>query len=535
MIEKNISFDDAGRNSLKVGIDTLSQAVASTLGASGKTVIIEDQFGNPHITKDGVTVANSVILSDPVENLGVSILRQASQKTATEAGDGTTTSCVLAKAIIDRCFDSIDSIENVTQAKEGIEVAARNVVLALEKMKKEVTDKSLVEVATISANGDKYLGEMIADAYLQVGKNGVVTMDESPTNDDYTEITNGTRINRGYGTPFSINNLRNKSVEFQNPLIVISDTKLDMHERLHFAFEASIKQKRPLLIISELDDRVKLFITQNINKKNLTGNFITPEGIGIKRLELLQDLCVMTGAKLISEMSGDSAQNIDASYLGTCKTMISDSTETILVFEKEENQKKNDIIEWLKAEIKLTKNKTNKWHLQDRLSKLAGGVATIKLAGNSEVELKEKKDRVDDSIHATKAALEEGIVAGGGIALMRCAQKKFRKKPPRVSSASFLKGYSIVYDSLQDVFKKIVENSGEEPDSIYEICVKAKDRYGYDVKNKKFGDMYRMGIIDPFKVTKNAVLNAASVAGIILTTSCVISNKRVKKEDIIKN
>tara|TARA_R100001198_G_C5139727_1_gene154101 strand:+ start:22 stop:669 length:648 start_codon:yes stop_codon:yes gene_type:complete len=215
--------------------------------------------------------------------------------------------------------------------------------------------------------------------------------------------------------------------------------------------------------------------------------------------------------------------------------MISDSTETILVFEKEENQKKNDIIEWLKAEIKLTKNKTNKWHLQDRLSKLAGGVATIKLAGNSEVELKEKKDRVDDSIHATKAALEEGIVAGGGIALMRCAQKKFRKKPPRVSSASFLKGYSIVYDSLQDVFKKIVENSGEEPDSIYGICAKAKDRYGYDVKNKKFGDMYKMGIIDPFKVTKNAVLNAASVAGIILTTSCVISNKRVKKEDIIKN
>ena len=535
MIEKNISFGSEGRYNLKKGIDILAEAVASTLGASGRTVIIEDQFGTPHVTKDGVTVANSIVLSDPVENLGVSILRQASQKTATEAGDGTTTSCVLAKAIIDRCFEQVETIDNVTQAKEGIEQAAKDVVSILEKNKKDVTEASLVEVATISANGDTYLGNMIADAYNKVGKDGVVTMDESSTNEDYTEITNGTRIKRGYGTPFSVNNLRKRTVEFQNPLIVISDTKIDMHERLHFAFEQSIKQKRPLLIISELDDRVKLFITQNINKKNLTANFITPEGIGIKRFELLEDLCLMTGARIISELSGDSAQNIDSSYLGTCKTMISDINETILVFEGEENPKKLETIEWLTNEIKLTKNKSDKWHLKDRLSKLAGGVATIKLAGNSDVELKEKKDRVDDSIHATKAALEEGIVAGGGAALLNATKKKNRKKAPRSSSDSFKVGYNIVFDALSDVFRKIVDNSGENPEPVYKICMAGRLNYGYDVKNKKFSDMYKAGIIDPFKVTKNAVLNAASVAGIILTTSCVVSNKRVKKEEITKN
>lgn len=531
MIEKNISFGEEGRSELKKGIDILAKAVASTLGASGRTVIIEDQFGTPHITKDGVTVANSVVLSDPVQNLGVSILRQAAQKTAAEAGDGTTSSCVLAKSVIDRCFEKIDTIENVTQAKEGIEQAAKDVVSILEKQKKDVTEASLIEVATISANGDKYLGDMIADAYKKVGKDGVVTMDDSTTNEDYTEITNGTRINKGYGTPFSINNLRKRTVEFQNPLIVISDTKIDMHERLHFAFEASIKQKKPLLIISELDDRVKLFITQNINKKNLTANFITPEGIGIKRFELLEDLCLMTGARIISEMSGDSAQNIDSSYLGTCKSMISDTNETILVFDKEENIKKDEVIEWVTNEIKLTKNKSDKWHLKDRLSKLAGGVATIKLAGNSDVELKEKKDRVDDSIHATKAALEEGIVAGGGIALIEATKKKLRKKPPRSSSSSYLAGYNIVYDALGDVFKKIVENSGENPELIYKKCFQSTKGYGYDVKNKKFGDMNKMGIIDPFKVTKYVVLNACSVAGIILTTSCVVSNKRIKKDE----
>jgi len=530
MIEKNIVFGSDGRKKLKKGIDTLAEAVSSTLGASGKTVIIEDQFGNPHITKDGVTVANSILLSDPVENLGCSILKQASQKTASEAGDGTTTSCVLAKSMIDKCFDQINSVENVTQAKEGIEHAARLVVKTLEKMKTEVTDEKLLQVSTISANGDEYIGKMIADAYIKVGKDGVVTMDESTTGEDYTEITNGTKIQRGYGTPFSINNLRNKSVEFQNPLIVISDMKIDMHERLHFAFEASIKQKKPLLIISDLDDRVKLFIAQNINKKNLTANFLTPEGIGIKRFELLEDLCMMTGARMISEMSGDSSQNIDASYLGTCRQMISNSTETVLVFDEAENKKKDEVIEWLNKEIRLSANKTDKWHLQDRLSKLAGGVATIKLAGNSEVELKEKKDRVDDSIHATKAALEEGIVAGGGVALLD-VHRKISKKSPRSNSDSFIWGYNILIESLPSAWEKIIENSGQSTEHKY-IVSKMENRtikHGLDVKTGKFGNMIRMGIIDPFKVTKNAVLNSASVASIILTTSCVVSNKRINK------
>lgn len=530
MIEKEIVFGVDGREKLKKGVDILADAVSSTLGASGKTVIIEDQFGNPHITKDGVTVANSILLSDPVENLGCSILKQASQKTATEAGDGTTTSCVLAAKLIDECFKNISDIENVTQAKSGIEAAAKDIVKELEKLKVEVTDEKLLEVAKISANGDEYIGKMISDAYIKVGKDGVVTMDESTTGEDYTEITNGTKIKRGYGTPFSVNNLRNKSVEYQNPLIVISDMKIDMHERLHFAFEQSIKQKRPLLIISDLDDRVKLFIAQNINKKNLTANFITPEGIGIKKFELLEDLCLMTGAKMISEMSGDSKQNIDQSYLGTCRQMISNSSETVLVFDEEENPKKAEVIEWLNNEIRLTKNKSDKWHLQDRLSKLAGGVATIKLAGNSEVELKEKKDRVDDSIHATKAALEEGIVAGGGIALIDAA-RKISQKPPR-SNNSFNLGYKMMVSVLSSPWNKIMSNAMDVIDQdMIDTMENKRKNYGFDVKTKKYGNMFKMGIVDPFKVTKNAVLNSASVASTILTTSCVISNKRINKDE----
>jgi len=523
MIEKEIIFDQESRTRLKNGIDVLAEAVSSTLGASGRTVIIEDKFGNPHVTKDGVTVANSILLSDPVENLGCSILKQASQKTATEAGDGTTTSCVLAKALIDGCFERIDEIENVTMAKMGIEDAAKDIVKIIEKSKKTVDLKKLLQVASISANGDKYIGKLIADAYNEVGKDGVVTMDESTTGHDYTEVTKGTRLIRGYGTPFSVNNIRKKSVEYQNPLIVLSDHKIDMHERLHFAFEASIRQKRPLVIISELDDQVKLFISQNINQKNLTCNFIQPEGFGIKRFELLQDLAMMTGAKVISETSGDAHTNIDATYLGTCKSLTSTSVETILVFEDVDNPERNETIDWIQNELKDTRNRDERWHLEDRLSKLAGGVATIKVSANSEVELKEKKDRVDDSIHATRAALQEGIVAGGGVSLLN-AYQKIAKAVVKSQDSSYIIGYNIMINALPQVIHKIISNSGENPSAI--LMEMEGLNIGYDVKNRKFGNMFKMGIIDPFKVTKNAVMNSASVAATILTTSCVISNKR---------
>lgn len=531
MIEKEIIFDQESRKRLKTGIDTLAEAVSSTLGALGRTVIIEDQFGNPHVTKDGVTVANSILLSDPVENLGCSILKQASQKTASEAGDGTTTSCVLAKAIIDGCFSEIDAIKNVTLAKNGIEDAAKDVVSIIEKSKKTVDLKKLLQVATISANGDKYIGKLIADAYNEVGKDGVVTMDESTTGHDYTEVTKGTRLIRGYGTPFSVNNLRKKTVEYQNPLIVISDHKIDMHERLHFAFEASIKQKRPLVIISDLDDQVKLFISQNINQKNLTCNFIQPEGFGIKRFELLQDLAMMTGGRVISEMSGDAHTNINATYLGTCKSLVSTSTETIMVFDDVENETRDEIISWINNELKDTRNRDERWHLEDRLSKLAGGVATIKVSANSEVELKEKKDRVDDSIHATRAALQEGIVAGGGIALYN-AYQKIAEAVIRSDNESYVAGYRILINALTTPLQRIVENSGYDVEEVFlKINESGKKNWGIDIKNSKFGNMYSLGIIDPFKVTKNAVLNSASVAATILTTSCVISNKRVSSNE----
>lgn len=528
MIEKKLNYGDEAFGKLLSGVDHLAKAVSSTLGSSGRTVIIEDQYGNPHVTKDGVTVANSIILSDPVENLGASILKQASQKTADEAGDGTTTSCVLAQDMVHGIYLVRDQISNVHEVKRGMDLAAKEAIEIIEKNKKDVNLDDLKRVATISANGDEYIGGMIADAYSKVGKTGIVTMDDSLTGSDYIEITKGTRIKRGYGTPFSVNNARSSSVEYSNPLIVICDFKIDMHERLHFAFEQSIKQKKPLLIIADLDDRVKLFITQNINKKNLTANFITPEGVGISRFELLKDLAMLTGGKVMSEMAGDSIQNIDASYLGTCKTMISDINETILIFDESENKERDETVEWLEEKIK-TCAKHERYHYEDRLAKLAGGVATIRLSANSEVELKEKKDRVDDSIHATKAALEEGIVAGGGAAMLYAYKKT--KSPSKQTSEDFRIGYSIVRGALLSPVKTLLENAGMDDDGLTMKLLRSSQKdYGINMITYKTGNMFDMGIVDPFKVTKNAILNSKSVAAILLTTSCVISNKRISNE-----
>lgn len=531
MIEKKIDFKDESIPKLVKGCEKLAQAVTSTLGANGQTVIIEDQFGNPHVTKDGVTVANSIVLSDPVENLGVSILRQASRKTADEAGDGTTTSCALAMSMIEEIVKNKKKIKNVHQVKKGMDATAEKVVELLKELSREVTDESLEQVATISANGDQYLGKMIAEAYRKVGKNGVVTMEDSRTEEDYIDVVKGTRMKRGYGTPFSVNNMRANNVQYNNPLILLSDFKIDMHERLHFAFEASLKMKRPLLIISELDDRVKLFITQNINKKNLTANFITPEGIGLNKFELLQDLALMTGAKVISETSGDASQNINATYLGSCKQMISDINETILIFdESEEGESSSQMesdrqerIKWLEEKIKTAK-KIERYHYEDRLSKLSGGIASIKVAAHSEVELKEKKDRVDDSIHATKAALEQGIVSGGGSALIQTL-KKLRKEPKGVGQ-DFLVGRNIILESLTAPMEVMLYNSGYDYDRIDYIKASRLNSWGFDVIAGELCCMFDRGIVDPLKVTTNAVLNAKSVAATILTTSCVISNKR---------
>ena len=529
MIEKNLNYNDDALKRLVSGVNQLAEAVGSTLGANGRTVIIEDQYGNPHVTKDGVTVANSIVLSDPVENLGASILKQASQKTADEAGDGTTTSCVLAQAMIEGVVNQKDHIVNVHEVAKGMTSAAKDAVEIIRKHSQEVTLESLKEVATISANGDEYIGGMISEAYAKVGKTGIVTMDNSLTGSDYIEVTKGTRIKRGYGTPFSVNNLRANTVEYSSPLIVISDFKIDMHERLHFAFEASIKQKRPLLIVSELDDRVKLFITQNINKKNLTANFLSPEGIGVNRFELLQDLAMITGGKVMSEMAGDSIQNVDASYLGTCKTMISDINETILIFDEVENAERDETIKWLEEKLK-TAAKHDRYHYEDRLAKLSGGVATIRLSANSEVELKEKRDRVDDSIHATKAALEEGIVAGGG-AQTHFASKKL-KSSWKQDQTDFDTGYQIVKDALMAPTKRLLSNAGIVDGKILQRLARSVEpNYGVNLLTGKTGDMIKMGIVDPFKVTKNAILNSTSVAVTILTTSCVISNKRISRDE----
>lgn len=527
MIEKQLHYDEEAKKMLLSGINKMADAVKSTLGAGGKTVIIEDEMGRPHATKDGVSVAKSIVLSDPVENLGASILRQASMKTADLAGDGTTTSVVIAQAMIKEAFSILNSEKiNVTKTKHYLELLSNEAVTMIEKKSRKVTPDTLKNVATISANNDDALGAIISDAYNKVGVDGAVTIEESMSGETYTTVVDGTRIKKGYHSPYMITDKEKNTAVLDKPLVFVSDKKIETIEDIESILEVAIKNKRALLIVSDIEASV--MNTLNVNKLQgvIRVNVVAPEGVGLNRFELLEDLALMTGGILVSDETGNDFSSVDGTFLGMAEKALSTDRETVITLNMIETA---DAVKERAAMVRKIleerKDEVNNWHYKDRLSRLAGGVAAIHVGALTEVEMKEKKDRVEDAIFATRAALEEGIVAGGGVALFNAVKKLSKRKHKFIEENAAL---NILLVGLSAPFCQILENADLDVAEVLSHLESKSFRsnYGMNVKTGRYGDMFNMGIIDPLKVSKNAIKNATSVTTTLLTTNCVVSNIR---------
>ena len=507
-IVKNLNFGDEGKNKVFEGISKLTQAVSSTLGASGKCVMLEDGSGKPLITKDGVTVANAVILLDPVENMGATLLKEAARQTVIEAGDGTTTATVLAHAILEEAFKNKNY--NSREIRNGINSAVDKVVTYLESISHSVAGSMLTEVATISSNNDVELGALIAKAFEDVGENGVVSMEISNDEETSVDIVDGASIDKGLKNDHFINNKEKGTCELNNPLVLIVESKIPNVRKVQGILEYVIKNNKELLIIGEADEQLVTALSMNVNKGNIKANIIDSPDFGINRKETLQDFAALTGATVINEDLGDDIDLIDVSHLGTCLKAVTTREDTVIQVEGT-NDAVVGLIKQIKKQIKETKINGKKHQLERRLSRLAGKVGVIKVGANSEVELKEKSDRVEDAICATKAAIKEGIVPGGGIALLNAS----------TIVLGLNAGEDILLKAIQSPFNVIMKNAGME-----DFEKPTEEGVGYDVVTGKMVEMIKFGIIDPLLVTKSALKNAASVANTILATDCVINNLR---------
>ena len=505
-IVKHLNFGDEARDKVFKGIDKLTNAVSSTLGAGGKCVMLEDASGKPQITKDGVTVANTITLLDPVENMGATLLKEAARQTVKEAGDGTTTATVLAHSIL---TGTIKKDINSRELKQGISSCVEKVIEYLEKNSVKVDGDMLNQVATISANNDTELGEIIASAFKEVGPKGVVSMETSRDEKTTYEIVDGAVLNKGLKNYHFVTNQEKHIAELKNPLILLVENKIEHARKIQSVLEYVIKNKRSLLIVAECDLTVSSMLAMNKIKGNIKVNIVDSPDYGINRKQILQDLAAITGAKVINEDLGDDIDLIQPDYLGEASKCITNSDETIIqVDEVSEEVKK--LIESVENQLKEATTPGKIIQLEKRLALLNGKVGIIKVGANSEVELKEKRDRVEDAICATKAAIKEGILPGGGIALLNAAQKV------KANSES----QQVLLDAIKAPFKTILVNAGidyTEPNKIGE---------GLDVVTGNMVNMIQHGIIDPLLVTKSALKNAASVATTILSTDCVINNVR---------
>ena len=507
-IVKKLNFGDEGKNKVFQGVSKLTKAVSSTLGASGKCVMLEDSSGKPLITKDGVTVANSVTLLDPVENMGATLLKEAARQTVKEAGDGTTTATVLAHSILKEAFETKDY--NSREVRDGISSAVEKVVAYLESKAVDVSGDMLKQVATISSNNDSDLGSMIAKAFEDVGENGVVSMEISNDEETSVEVVDGASLDKGLKNHHFINNKEKGSCELNNPLVLIVESKIPNVRKVQSILEYIIKNKKELLIIGDADEQLVTAISMNVSKGNIKANIIDAPDFGVNKKQTLQDFAVLTGATVINEELGDDMDLIDVSHLGTCLKSITTSDETIIQVDGISDDVK-DLMKQLKKELKTTKINGKKHLLEKRLSRLGGKVGVVKVGANSEVELKEKADRVEDSICATKAAIKEGILPGGGIALLNASDK--------IKSKNI--GEEILLKAIKAPFQTIMDNAGVKIG-----LVNSEEGLGVNVITEKIVDMVKSGIVDPLLVTKSALKNAASVANTILATDCVINNLR---------
>jgi chaperonin GroEL len=509
-IVKHLNFGEDAKKAVFNGIEKLTKAVSSTLGASGKCVILEDGAGNPQITKDGVTVADSVVLLDPVENMGAKLIKEAAQKTVKDAGDGTTTATVLAHAIIKEAYEHSE-LDNLRNIKEGINSGVEKVIKHLDKKRKKVKGSKINQVATISANNDKKLGDIIGEAFKMVNETGVVTMEVSDLPETTVDLVEGFKYPQPLLNNHFITNKEKRSSELENPLVLIIENEVDSIRKIQSVLEYVIKNNKSLLIIANVDQQVSSALAMNKMKGNIKVNVVEAPYYGVNRKEMLNDLCDITGATLINEDLGDDMDLIQPEHLGTCEKATSNREHTILQVDLSNNEKVKESIAFLEKEISECTNTNIKLNLEKRLGGLRAKVAIVKVGANSEVELKEKTDRVEDAICATKAAIKEGIVSGGGIALLNAS----------TANKAESVGEEILYCAIRTPFETILQNAG-----VVDYKTPNVEGEGLNVVTGKTVNMVKAGIIDPLLVTKSALRNAASVATTILSTDCVINNLR---------
>lgn len=522
---KQISFDRAAREKLKAGVDALANAVKVTLGPKGRNVVIQKSFGAPAITKDGVTVAKEIELDDPVENMGAQMVKEVASKTADVAGDGTTTATVLAQAMVTAGLKNVAAGANPMDLKRGIEKAVKAVVIHLAGQSEEVGKdfKKVQQVAAISANNDEEIGTLIADAMKRVTKDGVITVEEAKGTDTYVEEVIGMQFDRGYLSPYFVTNAENMVAEYENPYILIHDKKVSNMQDIVPILEKVVGAGRSLLIIAEdIESQALGVLVVNRLRAQLKIVAVKAPGFGDRRKAMLEDLAILTGGTVISEEKGYKLDSVELEHLGTCEKITVDKDNTTIVNGAGQQAQIDARINQIKSQIETTTSDYDKEKLQERLAKLAGGVAVLYVGAATEVEMKEKKDRVDDALHATRAAVEEGIVAGGGVALVRAIASLRNLRGVNEDETI---GIAIVKKSLEAPLRTIAENAGVEGSVILQRVARSKGDMGYNARTDKFENLKKTGVIDPTKVTRIALENAASIAAMILTTECVVNDK----------
>ncbi|MEE2772315.1 MAG: chaperonin GroEL [Bacteroidota bacterium] len=519
---KDIKFDIKARDGIKRGVDALANAVKVTLGPKGRNVIISKSFGAPTVTKDGVTVAKEIELENAIENMGAQMVKEVASKTNDIAGDGTTTATVLAQAIVKEGLKNVAAGANPMDLKRGIDKAVEALTADLAKQTKEVGDSSekIKQVASISANNDDVIGDLIAQAFGKVGKEGVITVEEAKGTETYVDVVEGMQLDRGYLSPYFVTNSEKMTADLEDPYILLFDKKISSMKDLLPVLEPVAQSGKPLLIIAEdVDGEALATLVVNKLRGSLKIAAVKAPGFGDRRKAMLEDIAILTGGTVISEERGFSLENATVDMLGTAEKVAIDKDNTTIVNGSGDDKAIKERVNQIKAQIEATTSDYDREKLQERLAKLAGGVAVLYVGAASEVEMKEKKDRVDDALHATRAAVEEGIVAGGGVALVRAQSVLSSIKAENNDEAT---GVQIVSKAIEAPLRTIVENAGGEGSVVINKVLEGKKDFGYDAKTDTYVDMLKAGIIDPKKVTRVALENAASVAGMILTTECAL-------------
>jgi len=519
---KKIQFDIQAREGLKRGVDALANAVKVTLGPKGRNVIIGKSFGGPQVTKDGVTVAKEIELEDALENMGAQMVKEVASKTNDLAGDGTTTATILAQSIVTEGLKNVTAGANPMDLKRGLDKAVEIIVEDLNKSAKTVGNSSekIQQIASISANNDNSIGNLITEAFEKVGKEGVITVEEAKGTDTYVDVVEGMQFDRGYLSPYFVTNSEKMESDLENPYILLYDKKISAMKDLLPILEPVAQSGKPLLVIAEdVDGEALATLVVNKLRGALKIAAVKAPGFGDRRKAMLEDIAILTGGTVISEERGFNIENTTVEMLGTAERVTIDKDNTTIVNGAGEKKSIDERVSQIKSQIETTTSDYDKEKLQERLAKLAGGVAVLYVGAASEVEMKEKKDRVDDALHATRAAVEEGIVAGGGVALIRS-----RKELGKIKALNDdeLTGIQIISRALEAPVRTIVENAGGEGSVVVAKIIEGKGGFGYDAKSENYVDLFESGIIDPKKVTRVALENAASVAGMILTTECAL-------------